>query len=119
LYGGLNGFAYTKNPLSWIDPNGLLEILRSGRVTVDAYAGPPAGGKEHLPLHAHVREGNYETRVLMEDYYKKGKRVGCKGDVYPGDPAMTKDMKKLTKDPATLSLLARRTEQVFHTGKFD
>ena len=64
------------------------------------------------------REGNYETRVLMQDYYKKGKRVGCTGDVYPGDPAMTKDMKKIVGDPGTLSTLASRTHSVYHTGKF-
>ena len=118
LFGGVNSYAYARNSLSWIDPSGLIEIHRSGAVTVDAYPGPPAGGKEHLPLHAHVRDGSTETRVLMEDYYKKGKRVGCAGDVYPGDPAMTKGMRKMMKDPALLPTLQSRTRSVFDTGSF-
>ena len=58
-------------------------------MTVDAYAGPRVGAKEHAPLHAHFQEGKgkdrVETRVLMQDYYKNGERVGCKGEPTPGD----------------------------------
>ena len=118
LFGGLNTYAYARNSLSWIDPNGLVEIHRSGGVTVDAYPGPPAGGKEHSPLHAHVREGSTETRVLMEDYKKKNVVVACAGDVYPGDPAMTKGMKKMMKEPGILPTLQARTHSVFTTGSF-
>jgi hypothetical protein len=83
-------------------------------VQVNAYPGPPAGGVEHLPLHAHVHEGKLETRVLMEDYYKKGKLVGRAGEVYPGDPAMTKRMRKTVGN--NMPSLAEKTRSVFHTG---
>jgi hypothetical protein len=45
-------------------------------------------------------------------------RVGCAGDVYPGDPAMTKGMKKMMKDPTLLPTLQSRTRSVFNTGSF-
>jgi RHS repeat-associated protein len=117
LDGGLNNYAYVLNPLSWIDPLGLVKINvgDEGPINVEAYAGSPIGGKEHLPLHAHLLEGKLETRVLMEDYYKKGKLIANKGDVYPGDIAMTKAMKRAIKK--NLDVYAIKTRSVFYTGK--
>jgi RHS repeat-associated protein len=121
LRGGIRSLAYVRNPNGWVDPLGLVEIDRAGSVTVDAYAGPPAGGIEHSPLHAHFREGKgrdaVETRILMEDYYKKGQRVGCKGEPYSDDPAPTKNMRKILRDPARVETLATKTRNVFNTGK--
>jgi RHS repeat-associated protein len=114
LTGATSQYQYPLDPIGWIDPFGLIEILRDGPVTVDAYPGPPAGGVEHTPLHAHVQEGNAKTRVLMEDYYKKGNLVGSSGEVYPGDPAMTKRMKKTVKN--NLADLERDTRSVFNKG---
>jgi hypothetical protein len=50
----------------------------------------------------------------MQDYYKKGKLVASRGDVYPGDPAMTKAMKRAIRN--NLDVYADRTERVFNTG---
>ncbi len=50
----------------------------------------------------------------MEDYYKKGKLVGTAGDVYPGDPPMTKRMRKTVN--ANLPELQQKTRSVFETG---
>ncbi|MFZ6181317.1 DUF6531 domain-containing protein [Nannocystis pusilla] len=114
LYGSSRLYGYTSDPLSWADPLGLVRIKTVGGVEVNAYAGPAVGGDEHAPLHAHVREGDKETRVLMEDYTKKGKIVARKGDVYPGDDALTKRMKKVIK--GNLDELAQDTRNVFETG---
>ncbi|ATB35060.1 hypothetical protein CYFUS_000472 [Cystobacter fuscus] len=115
LAGGTEFYAYCPDPLLEIDPLGLVRIHTEGPVAVNAYPGPLAGGVEHSPLHAHLNEGKFETRVLMEDYYKKGKLVGSAGDVYPGDPDMTKNMKKVVKK--NLDELKMKTRSVFETGK--
>lgn len=124
MYGGgstLTG--YVGDPLSLVDPLGLVRIHTEGGVSIDAYAGPEAGGVEHKPLHAHVRDtggkqkgkkGPARTRVLMEDYYKNGQFVALRGDVMPGDPTMTKNMKKVVRNNA--DDLARTTKAVFDTG---
>lgn len=114
LSGGSELYAYCPNPLLETDPLGLIRILTSGSVAVNAYPGPPAGGIEHAPLHAHVHEGKLETRVLMEDYYKKNVKIASAGDVYPGDPAMTKRMKKVVS--SNLEDLKVKTHKVFNTG---
>lgn len=115
LAGGTNQFVYTSNSNLWIDPYGLIRILTNGNVEVNAYPGPDAGGKEHLPLHVHVKEGKQKTRVLMEDYYKKGKLVAKKGDKYPGDNDMSKGMRKIIDKH--LSDLAEKAKKIFSKGK--
>jgi len=107
-------YAYVTNVNSHIDPLGLVRIHTEGNIEVNAYPGPAVGGKEHAPLHVHVVEGKNETRVLMEDYYKKGKLAGSKGDVYPGDPAMSKKMRKVVEE--NLDQLAVDAKSVFETG---
>ena len=83
-------------------------------MAVSAYPGPAIGGIEHTPLHAHVVEGKAETRVLMENYVKKGKVIAQKGEVYPGDPQMSKSMKKVVNE--AFDDLAAKTKAVFETG---
>jgi RHS repeat-associated protein len=122
LLGGDNLAAYAPNPVCWVDPFGLVNIGvgNEGNVRVHAYPGPPAGGDEHLPLHAHLYEGRPEnpdtpkTRVLMEDYTKNGQTVGRAGEVYPDDPPMTKSMRRAVR--RNLPTYERRTREVYSTG---
>lgn len=114
IIAGSGEYQYVIDPNIEIDPLGLIRILTQGKIEVNAYPGPKVGGVEHAPLHAHVHEGALETRVLMEDYYKKGKLVAAKGDVLPGDPSMTKSMKKVIK--SKLEEIAQKTQNVFDKG---
>ena len=116
LLGGINLYQYAPNATGWVDPWGWVRINvgNEGAVTVNAYPGPNAGGIEHAPLHAHLNEGKLEVRVLMEDYYKKGKLVASAGDVYPGEPDLTKGMKKAIK--SNLSLYQEKTKKIFNSG---
>jgi len=94
---------------------GQVRIHTENGVEVNAYPGPDVGGIEHKPLHAHVEQaGRRETRVLMEDYEKKGKIVARKGDVYPGDPPLSKKARKVVS--RNLDDLAAKTDSVFRTG---
>ncbi|WP_437328385.1 DUF6531 domain-containing protein [Sorangium sp. So ce381] len=107
-------YAYVHCPNTSIDPLGLIEIDRIGNVKIHAYPGPLAGGNEHAPLHIHLYEGNYETRVLMEDWIDSGRLKGNFGQVYPGDGALTKNMKRALR--GRLKKLAEIAEKVFTTG---
>ena len=106
---------YPGDPLTWLDPMGQVRIHTENGVEVNAYPGPDVGGIEHKPLHAHVEQaGRRETRVLMEDYEKKGKIVARKGDLYPGDPPLSKKARKVVS--RNLDDLAAKTDSVFRTG---
>jgi len=108
-------YAYVGDPLVWCDPFGLVRIHTEKGVKINAYAGPPVGGIEHLPLHVHVNEaGNREVRVLMEDWVDGGRLKGRAGEVYPGDPALSKKARKIIRN--NLDDLARKTNSVFNTG---
>ncbi len=109
-------YAYVGDPMIWVDPFGLVRIHTEGGVEVNAYPGPPAGGIEHKPLHAHVTGSNQgrETRVLMEDWFDNGRLKGSRGEVYPGDPALSKRARKIIRN--NLDDLARKTDEVFNTG---
>ncbi|MEM6991891.1 MAG: DUF6531 domain-containing protein [Myxococcota bacterium] len=108
-------YAYVGDPLMYSDPFGLVRIHTENGVAVNAYAGPPAGGIEHKPLHAHVVEnGKREVRVLMEDWIDNGRVKGRKGQVYPGDPDLSKRARKVIAK--NLDDLARKTREVFETG---
>ncbi|NVB39493.1 hypothetical protein G6O69_16745 [Pseudenhygromyxa sp. WMMC2535] len=115
LHGSTSLYAYVGDPLVWVDPFGLVRIHTQNGVAVNAFAGPAAGGIEHAPLHAHVVEnGNREVRVLMEDWIDNGRFKGAMGDVYPGDPALSKRARKVISK--NLDDLARKTREVFETG---
>ena len=111
---GSSVFRYPGDPLTWVDPTGRVRILTENGVEFNAYPGPPAGGIEHLPLHAHVEEAGKETRVLMEDYVKKGELVGAMGEVYPGDPSLSKKARRVIR--RKLDELAEKARSVFNTG---
>jgi RHS repeat-associated protein len=116
LAGGHVLYGYSEDPLFGSDPFGLVDILRTGGpIDVDAYPGPAVGGPEHAPLHFHMREQEHETRVLVEDYYKKGRLVARAGQVYPGDKPLTKRMRKVIAEH--FSTFAARARAVFNTGQ--
>jgi RHS repeat-associated protein len=110
-------YAYVDDPLSWIDPYGLVEIHREGAYKVHAYAGPAAGGREHAPLHVHVYEGNERgqgTRVLMEDWVDGGRLKGRRGEVYPGDGSLPRRARRMIRN--NLDDLSANARRVFDTG---
>jgi len=76
LRGGMNGFVYVEgNPLSYVDPEGLVGLYSDSSVTVNAYPGSPAGGNEHARhgpgqnYHVHMRDSNgRDVRISTETW---------------------------------------------------
>jgi len=114
LMGGMELYNYVHDANAWVDVLGLVRIHTEDGVKINAFPGPAAGGIEQAPLHVHVIDGSTETRVLMEDYSKKGKLIGKKGEVYPGDLPMTKKMKKVVEN--NIDSLEKKANEVFTTG---
>jgi RHS repeat-associated protein len=119
LDGGINGFGYADgDPVSYIDPDGLMEIYRDGNVTMHAYPGPQAGGNEHARqgpganYHIHIKDGlGNEARVSTETWKP----------LTAGDKAAYDKSKGIQKACGNLAegekkLLDRVNRQIFHRG---
>jgi RHS repeat-associated protein len=119
LEGGINLSLYVQNPLSWIDPFGLVDLKISGATgqnSIHANPGPGAVSSsnamsEHLPSHVHL--GNNDgPRVNTDDF----------------QPYSEKDKRRMTRQQQKFvcklsdqqkKLIQARQEQVYKTGQFE
>lgn len=117
LAGGLALYGYVSDVNKFVDIFGLEVIAKINSVKIIAYPGPDVTSNrpEHRPYHIHIEEGNHKTRVLLEDFEKQGK-IYQPGDVYPGDPSMTKKMKKIIENQDLEDLLDK-TKQIYNGCK--
>ena len=119
LRGGSSLYGYVEEPLIELDPLGLIRLVLEDGVNVQAYPGPQAttNRPEHKPLHIHVREKGQkaDSRVLMEDWIDGGKTKGRRGEVFPGDRALSKREKTVVNKH--LDSLAVKTDSVYRTGR--
>jgi RHS repeat-associated protein len=119
LEGGINTYAYVEgNPLSYVDPEGLVRLVNDGSVTVNAYPGPPAGGNEHARFgpgqsyHVHVRDSTgREVRISTETWRP----------LTPDDQRKYEQSRQIRSFCENLSegekkFLDRVNRQVFHRG---
>ncbi len=106
------------NPLSYIDPDGLVEIYRGGGVTINAYPGPQAGGIEHARwgpggnYHVHITDSaGREARMSTETWKPLTPQDA---DIFNKSKQMQKACENLTEGEK--KFLDRVNRQVFHRG---
>lgn len=119
LGGGLNRYLYAgANALAFIDPDGLMEVLRTHGVSFHANPGEPSGGNEHARngpgaayhLHLKDKEGR-EARISSETW----KPLTPEDErVFKSSPQMQKACDSLTDGEK--KFLDRVNRQVFHRG---
>jgi RHS repeat-associated protein len=119
LDGGWNQFGYVYgNPLSWIDPEGLVGLYNDGSVNVNAYPGPPAGGNEHARAgagqnyHVHVRDSSGREVRMSTETWKPLTPQDQK--IYDQSKAIRNFCDGLS--PGEKKFFDRVNRQVFHTG---
>ncbi len=119
LAGGWNGFGYVDaNPLSFVDPDGLMKIYEGDGVTFHSYPGPQAGGIEHArqgpgeSYHMHLRDGAGREARLSSETWKP---------LTPGDQRIFDSSKQMQRACDNLTdgqkkFFDRVNREVFHRG---
>ncbi|OUM04315.1 RHS repeat-associated core domain-containing protein [Variovorax sp. JS1663] len=119
LAGGWNGFGYVDaNPLSFIDPDGLMKIYEGDGVTFHSYPGPQAGGIEHArqgpgeSYHMHLRDSAGREARLSSETWKP---------LTPGDQRIFDSSKQMQRACDNLTggqkkFFDRVNREIFHRG---
>ena len=115
LEGGINLGSYSPNPISWIDPLGLIDLKipgATGETSVHANPGPdvvpPGARAEHAPAHIHLgdNDGPRVNTRTFQPYSAEDARL------------MTPKQKKFIANLSNRikNLIRRRSTKVYKTG---
>jgi RHS repeat-associated protein len=119
LDGGWSRFAYVENnPLSFIDPDGLMKIFEGDGITIHSYPGPQAGGREHARqgpgenYHVHVKDNSGRVARISTETWKPLTPEDQR--IYDRSKTMQKACENLTE--GNKKLFDQINRQVFHRG---
>ena len=117
--GDLSLYAYVGgDPLSYIDPDGLMQIYEGNGVTFHSFPGGPAGGIEHArqgpgqSYHIHLRDGSGNEARISTETWKPLTPDDKK--IFDGSKPMQKACEGLTDGEK--KFFDRVNRQVFHRG---